>query len=333
MIVAKYYHNNDIRLEEQPIPPIGPGEILVRVRASGICGTDVMEWYRLPKAPRILGHEIAGDIVESKSAKYRVGERVFISHHVPCNDCKFCRDDNQTACDTLHQGNYDPGGYSEYVRVPKINVDYGVYVLPDQVSYLEGTMIEPVACGVRGLGLIAIRAHHTVLILGCGISGILNIQLAKLTGARVVATDINEYRLQKAKEFGADEVIHAAQDLNLKAERVIVCTGAYAAVEQAFRCVDKKGIILFFAIPNRDIAIPIPDFWRNELTVTSSYGAAPVDLAAALALIADHKINVKDTITQTLPLTQIQEGFKIVAKAQESLKVVLEPNRAALTKG
>ena len=325
MLVAKYYNNNDIRLEELPTPKIGPGEILVKVLASGICGTDVMEWYRIKKAPRILGHEIAGEIVESKSDKYRIGERVFVSHHVPCNDCKYCREDNQTACDTLHQGNYDPGGYSEFVRVPKINVDYGVYVLPDQVSYAEGTMIEPLACGVRGLGLIDIRAHQTVLILGCGVSGILNIQLAKLTGARVVATDMNEYRLQKAQEFGADEVMHAAQDLNIRADRVIICTGAYAAVEQAFRCVDKKGIILLFAIPNRDIAIPIPDFWRNELTVTSSYGAAPVDLEAALALIAHKTINIKDTITQTLPLTQIQAAFKIVAEAKESLKVVLEP--------
>jgi L-iditol 2-dehydrogenase len=325
MIVAKYYNNNDIRLEELPIPQIGPGEILVKVKASGICGTDVMEWYRIKKAPRILGHEIAGEIVESQSDKYHTGERVFVSHHVPCHDCKYCREENQTACDTLHAGNYDPGGYSEYVRVPKINVDYGVYVLPDQVSYLEGTMIEPLACGVRGLGLIDIRAHHTVLILGCGISGILNIQLAKLTGARVIATDINEYRLQKAKEFGADEARHGAQDLNLKAERVIVCTGAYAAVEQAFKCIDKKGIILLFAIPNQDIAIPIPDFWRNELTVTSSYGAAPADLEEALQLIADKKINVQDTITHTLPLQQIQAGFKIVAEARESLKVVLEP--------
>jgi L-iditol 2-dehydrogenase len=325
MIVAKYYNNNDIRLEELPIPKIGPGEILVKVQASGICGTDVMEWYRIKKAPRILGHEIAGEIVESQSDKYHKGQRVFVSHHVPCFECKYCQAENQTACDTLHAGNYDPGGYSEYVRVPKINVDYGVYVLPDQVSYLEGTMIEPLACGVRGLGLIDIRAHHTVLILGCGISGILNIQLAKLTGARVIATDINEYRLKKAKEFGADEVRHAAQDLNLKAERVIICTGAYAAVEQAFKCIDKKGIILLFAIPNKDIAIPIPDFWRNELTVTSSYGAAPVDLEEALQLIADKKINVQDTITHTLPLHQIQAGFKIVAEAQESLKVVLEP--------
>ncbi len=326
MLVAKYYRNNDIRLEELPIPAIGPGEILVKVRASGICGTDVMEWYRIKKAPRILGHEIAGDIVESNSDQYRPGQRVFVSHHVPCNDCKYCREDNQTACDTLHAGNYEPGGYSQFVRVPRINVDYGVYVLPESVSYIEGTMIEPLACGVRGLGLIDIRAHHTVLILGCGISGILNIQLAKMTGARVIATDINEYRLQKAKEFGADEVHHAARDLNLKAERVIVCTGAYAAVEQAFQCIDKKGVILLFAIPNRDIAIPIPDFWRNELTVTSSYGAAPVDLEEALNLITNKKINVKDTITQVLPLEKIQEGFRIVADAKESLKVVLEVN-------
>ncbi|MFZ5451920.1 MAG: alcohol dehydrogenase catalytic domain-containing protein [Thermodesulfobacteriota bacterium] len=325
MLVAKYYNNNDIRLEDIPIPKIGPGEILVKVRASGICGTDVMEWYRLPKAPRILGHEIAGEIVESQTDRYHVGQRVFVSHHVPCHECKFCRDGHQTACDTLHAGNYDPGGYSEYVRVPKINVDYGVYLLPEQVSYLEGTMIEPLACGVRGLRLIKIRPHHTVLILGCGISGILNIQLAKLTGAKVIATDINEYRLQKAREFGADEVFHGAQDLNLKAERVIVCTGAYAAVEQAFRCVDKAGIILLFAIPNRDIAIPIPDFWRNELTVTTSYGAAPADLEEALDLIAKKTINIQDTITQTLPLSQIQAAFKIVAEARESLKVVLEP--------
>jgi L-iditol 2-dehydrogenase len=325
MLVAKYYNNNDIRLEHLPIPKIGPGEILVKVRASGICGTDVMEWYRIQKAPRILGHEIAGEIVESQSDKYHPGARVFVSHHVPCNECKYCQDDNQTACDTLHQGNYDPGGYSEYVRVPKINVDCGVLVLPPQVSYAEGTMIEPLACGVRGLGLIDIRPHHTVLILGCGVSGILNIQLAKLRGARVVATDINGYRLNKAKEFGADAAIHANQDLNLKADRVIICTGAYAAVQQAFQCVDKKGIILLFAIPNRDIAIPIPDFWRNELTVTSSYGAAPVDLEVALALIAQKKINVKDTITHILPLEQIQTAFKIVIEARESLKVVLEP--------
>jgi L-iditol 2-dehydrogenase len=325
MKVARYYNNHDIRIEELPVPQIGPGEILVKVCASGICGTDVMEWYRIKKGPRILGHEIAGEIVETNSPKYKKGERVFVSHHVPCNTCKYCQAGNHTACDTLHQGNYDPGGYSEFIRVPKINVDFGVYVLPKNVSYLEGTMIEPLACAVRAIRLMEIKKGEAVLILGSGVSGLLNIQLAKLAGAQVVATDINPYRLMKAREFGADVVMPADQELKVKADKIFLCTGAFSAVEQAFRCADKKGMVLLFAIPNRDIPLPIPDFWRNELTVTSSYGAAPVDLEEALRLIETKKVNVKDTITHTLPLTQIQEGFRIVVEAQESLKVVLEP--------
>ncbi len=325
MQVARYYNNQDIRLETMPVPKIGAGEVLVKVRSSGICGTDVMEWYRVKKGPRILGHEIAGDIVESQSDRYKAGQRVFVSHHVPCYACKYCLEGNHTACATLHQGNYDPGGYSEFIRVPKINVDHGVYVLPEQVTYDEGTMIEPLACAVRGLRLLNIRPGHTVLILGGGISGILNIQVAKLAGARVVVTDINEYRLQKAREFGADEVIDARQGFDLKAERVIICTGAYQAVEQAFRCLDRKGIVLLFAIPARDIAVPIPDFWRNEGTLMSSYGAAPADLEEALALIKDRRVDVAGTITHKLPLEKIQDAFRIVVEAKGSLKVVLEP--------
>ena len=327
MRVAKYYNNSDIRLEEIPVPIIGPGEVLVKVAASGICGTDVMEWYRIKKAPRILGHEIAGEIVESQSGKYEVGQRVFVSHHVPCNDCKYCLAGNHTACSTLHDGNYDPGGYSEYVRVPAINVEYGVYVLPDSVSYDEGTMIEPLACALRGQCVVDVRAGQTVLILGSGVSGLLNIQVAKAKGATVIATDVDDYRLAKAREFGADRVLRA-KDLDgagVTAEHVIVCTGASQAVGQAFASVDKKGVILLFAIPQEDIKLPTVDVWRNEITVTSSYGAGPVDLAEALALIAQKKIDVAKTITHKLPLAKIQEGFRLVVGAKDSLKVVLEP--------
>ena len=322
MKVAVYYNNKDIRIEERPIPKIQEGEILVKVKASGICGTDVMEWYRIKKAPRVLGHEIAGDVVESKSSKFKVGDKVFVSHHVPCNKCKYCLEGNHTACETLHEGNYDPGGFSEFIRVPKINVENGTYLLP--FSYEEGTMIEPLACVVRGQRVINVKKGHTVLILGSGVSGLLNIAVAKLKGANVIATDIDEYRLKKAKEFGADEVINAKNDFNIKADRIIVCTGAMQAVEQAFKCIDKKGIILFFAIPNKNIEIPTVDVWRNELTITSSYGAAPVDLEEALDLIKNKKINVKDMITHKLPLEKIQEGFRIVSEARESLKVIIE---------
>lgn len=331
MKVATYYSNNDIRIEEVPKPTIKEGEILVKVMASGICGTDVMEWYRIKKAPRVLGHEIAGVIMESKSAKFKVGQRVFVSHHVPCNKCKYCLEGNHTACETLHKGNYYPGGFSEFIRVPKINVELGTYLLPENVSYEEGTMIEPLACVVRGQKVISIKKGQAVLILGSGVSGLLNIQLAKLKGANVIATDISNYRLQKAKEYGADKVINVKNAENAKintvADRIIVCTGAMQAVEQAFECIDRKGIILFFAIPSKNIEIPTVDFWRNELTIMSSYGAAPADLEESLRLIKNGKIDVKSMITHKLPLEDIQRGFKIVSDAKESLKVVIEPSR------
>ncbi len=327
MKVAVYHNNNDIRIEEREKPTISEGEILVKVKSSGICGTDVMEWYRIKKAPRILGHEIAGEIVESKFPRFKVGDRVFVSHHVPCNECKYCKEGNHTACETLHKGNYDPGGFSEFIRVPKLNVLNGTYLLPETVSYEEGTMIEPFACCIRGQRVINVKAGHTVLVLGSGLSGLLNIKLAKLIGAKVIATDIDDYRLKKAKEYGADEVIDVRnQEPDVKADRIIICTGASQAVSQAFNCIDKKGGILFFAIPPENVSLPIVDFWRNELTVTSSYGAAPVDLEKSLSLIRQGKIDVKEMVTHKLPLDEIQKGFKIVSDAKESLKVVVEPN-------
>ena len=328
MKVAVYYNNNDIRIEEREKPEIKEGEILVKVKASGICGTDVMEWYRTKKAPRVLGHEMAGEIVEVGEGvgKYKIGDRVFVSHHVPCNECKYCLDGNHTACETLHKGNYDPGGFSEFVRVPKINVEKGTYKLPETVSYEEATMIEPLACVVRGHRVIGVKGGQTVLVLGSGLSGLLNIKLAKLKGAKVIATDINPYRLQKAKEYGADEVVDVSKNpIDVKADRIIICTGAKQAVEQAFKCIDRKGIILFFAIPSTNVELPIVDFWRNELTVTSSYGAAPNDLEEALALIRIGKMDVKGMITHKVSLEDIQKGFKIVSEANESLKVVVEP--------
>ena len=325
MKVAVYYNNRDVRIENIPQPKIGEGEILVKIRASGICGTDVMEWYRIKKAPRILGHEMTGDIVLSNSPKYKVGQRVFVSHHVPCFQCKYCRNGNHTACETLHTGNYDPGGYSEFVRVPKINVAHGIYVLPDGLSYEEGTMIEPLACVVRGQRIINVKKDDTVLILGCGVSGLMNIQIAKLKNAKVIATDRDAHRLSKAKEYGADEVYEPAALPLIKADKVILCTGATAAVKQAFQSLDRKGTLLLFAIPETDIQLPTVDLWRNEMTVTSSYGAAPEDLEESIRLIEAGKVDMKSLITHKFPLTEVQEGFRLVAEAKQSLKVVLIP--------
>ena len=130
MQVAVYYNNKDVRIEDRPKPVIGNREILIKVKACGICGTDTMEWYRIKRAPLILGHEATGEIVEvgNEVTNFKIGDRVFVSHHVPCNTCSYCLRGYHTACETLHKTNYDPGGFSEYIRVPELNVRFGVYL-------------------------------------------------------------------------------------------------------------------------------------------------------------------------------------------------------------
>lgn len=341
MRVAMYYNNKDVRLEEIPTPRIGPGELLLKVIASGVCGSDVLEWYRIKKAPLVLGHEIAGEIVEvgGNVEGFKVGDRVFVSHHVPCNKCHYCLGGHHTACETLHATNFDPGGFSEYIRVPRMNVERGTYLLPDGLSFEDATFIEPLACVIRGQRLARIEPQHTLLVLGSGVAGLLHIQLAKAHGgSRVVATDISEYRLEAARKFGADVVINARDYVPsaLKkvnegrlADRVTVCTGAYSAVAQAFESVDRGGTILFFAVPPPDenVSVPLADFWRNEITLMTSYGAGPDDLAESLKLLSSNKINVHEMITHRLGLAKVSLGFQLVANAAESLKVIIEPEK------
>lgn len=343
MKVAVYYSNDDVRIEERSIPLISDGEILVRMMASGICGTDVMQWYRQKKAPSVLGHEMAGEIVDvgRSVAMFKKGDRIFVSHHVPCYRCRYCLEGNHTACESLHTGNYAPGGFSEFIRVPEQNVRYGTFLLSENMTYDEATMIEPLGCVVRGQRVVGLRRGETVLIIGSGASGLLHIQLARLKGAKVIATDINEYKLNKALEFGADHVINAHKysvdelrkinDGRL-VDAVVVCAGVEGAVSDALSSVDRRGRILFFAVPNMDIVIPPLRLWRDEITVTSSYGAAPEDLKEALGLIEGERVNVRKMITDKIPLSDIQQGFKLVTEAKESLKVVVIPDVLTSTK-
>lgn len=338
MKVAVYYSNSDIRIEECPLPRIGEGEMLVKMRACGICGTDVMEWYRIKKAPRVLGHEMAGEVVEVGAGveRFREGDRVFVSHHVPCYRCHYCEDGNYTACESLHTGNYEPGGFSEYIRVPRENVDFGTFLLPAGISCEDAVMVEPLACVFLAQKNLGLKKGQTVLIIGSGISGLLHIRMAKLLGATVIATDINKYRLNMALEFGADHALHASdysvgrlKDLNQGrlAEQVIVCAGAKQAVEAGLSSVERRGRILFFAVPNDDIPLPSVRFWRDEITVAFSYGAAPDDLKKALDLIDSGSVDVRKMITHKIRLSDIQQGFNLVSEGAESLKVAVVPDR------
>ena len=342
MRVAMYYNNRDIRIKEMPQPKVGQGELLIRIEASGICGSDVMEWYRLDKVPLVLGHEIAGRVEEVGEGFeiYKKGDRVSCSHHVPCGKCAYCLSGHETVCDTLRKTNFDPGGFCEFTRVPAINVKQGVYSLSDEVSFEEATFIEPLACVLRGQRLAGMKAGQTILVVGSGIAGLLHIQLAKAMGAgRIVATDVADYRLKQAKKFGADKVFLAKdyRPENLLginearlADLVIICTGAVEAINQALESVERAGTVLFFAPTDKDVTIPLSInriFWRNERKLISSYAGSPQDHREALELIRSKKIAVADMITHRLSLAETGLGFKLVSEAKESIKVIIYPQK------
>ncbi len=342
MRVAMYYNNHDVRLEEMAVPEIGPGELLLRVEAGGLCGSDVMEWYRIQRAPTVLGHEVSGQVVQTGSGveRYREGDRLVVTHHVPCNACRFCLTGHHTVCDTLRETNFEPGGFSEYLRVPEINVDRGVFSIPDQVSFEDASFTEPLACVYRGQRRANIQPGQSVLVLGSGLAGLLHINLARALGAgRIVAIDMVDYRLEAARRLGADVAFSASEDVPARlrevnegrlADLVIVCTGAPPALDQALQSVERGGTVLFFAPtePGVSVSVPVNDvFFRNDATLTTTYAGAPADLGTAMELIASGRVQVGQMISHRLGLGDASLGFKLTADAKESLKVIIEPQR------
>lgn len=346
MRVGMYYSNSRVDVEEYPIPEIGARDILIKVMACGICGSDIMEWYRIQKAPLVLGHELAGKVVEvgCEITKFKKGDRVFATHHVPCNECHYCMTGHETACQVFqNENNFDPGGFSEYLMVKGRSIDTGIFILPEAMSYDEGTFIEPVGTAVRGLRAIAITPGDSLLILGCGIIGLLMIQLARALGAgRVIATDMLENRLAAAQKFGAAHVVHAGKDVpsfvkkvngGRLADKVIICAGSLAACRQALDSVDRGGTVLFFAVPKpgEEIAVDFNTYWRNDITFKTCYGAAPKDNFQAMELIRAGNIDVSQMITHRFGLEDIEKGFKEASSGRDCLKVVITPNTSTLS--
>jgi L-iditol 2-dehydrogenase len=301
-----------------------------------------MEWYRIDRAPLVLGHEVAGMVVAVGAGvtRYKAGDRVALAHHVPCNTCHYCLSGNHTVCDTLRRTNFDPGGFAEYIRVPGINVDRGVFLLPDEMSYEDATFIEPLACILRGQRRAHLSPGNTVLVIGSGIAGLLHIQLARTMGAgRIMATDVNNYRLEAAKRLGADVAVHAGEDMPARlrqfnqgrlADVVIACTGATSAIDQALKSVERGGTVLFFAPTGPGVTIPLSLnelFWRNDITLTTSYAGSPVDYQTALELIRAGAVKVQPMITHRLGLAETGVGFRLVVEAKDSIKVIIEPQR------
>ena len=342
MRVAVYYNNRDIRIEERPRPKPGPGEVLMRIEASGICGSDVMEWYRIKKAPVVLGHEVAGVIEEMgagvEARGFKPGDRIVTTHHVPCGVCRYCRSDRHSVCETLRTTHFDPGGFAEFVRLPDINVRLGTFHLPADMTFEQASFTEPLACAVRAQRMAGVQAGDTVAVLGAGMSGALHIQLARANGAeRIIATDVHPFRLSKARDLGADSVIDAREtdvpaaireaNDGRPADRVIVCAAAMPVVEQAFRSVDRGGAIMFFALmePGSECRFPMWDLARDGVSILHSYAGPPDDMKTALELIGSRKVDVEAMITHRVGLEETAAGFGMVVDAGDSLKVIVRP--------
>jgi L-iditol 2-dehydrogenase len=338
MKAAVWYSNRDIRIEEQPLRRPNSREMLVKVIACGICGSDVVEWYRLPRAPLVQGHELGAEVVETGSdvTGFHAGDRVFIAPKVACLECKYCRGGHYPQCIGIKERL--PGAFAEYVLVPETLVNRGTWALPDSISYDQATFIEPLACVVRAQRIAGLQAGQNVLVLGCGMSGLLQVQLAKRKGCRVAVTDVDARKLERAAAFGVDCTIPATGNVPQEVERffgskadvVILCTGAVGAIEQAWTSVDKGGAVVFFAVPGPDktVTIPVNTFWTSEIRVLTSYYCGPPDIEESLRLLAEGAIEVESLVTHHLPLAEIGRGFRLVLEGREAIKVIIEPHPA-----
>lgn len=337
--VAVYHSNRDVRVGTRPTPVIGPGELLLEVHASGICGSDLMEWYRRPKAPTVLGHEVAGAVVAVGEGAdgFTPGDRIVATHHVPCGECRYCRRGHETACDMLRHTAFDPGGFAAYIRLPAENVRRGALQLPAHVPDDVGSMVEPLGCVLRAQRKARVSRGESVLVIGTGVSGSLHLLAAKSKGASpVFATDVQPERRRFAERLGADHVFDAADDvarlihaeLGRGVDHVMVCTGAPAAVATALASVDHGGTVSFFAPMGPGECYPLPFdtvFWQRGVTLTSSYGAAPQDLRDALGLVASGELDVARLITHRLPLSEIQTGFEMMIAGGNCMKIIIDP--------
>ena len=342
MKVGVYYRNSDVRVEERPEPKAGDSDIVVKVMACGLCGSDLLEWYRIKRAPLVLGHEPAGIVVETGKlvSTVKPGDRVFVTHHVPCTACYHCRTGHETACTTFQSvNNFDPGGFSQLLRVTGKSVETGTFVLPDSMSFEQATFIEPLGTAVRALRTVALKSGQSVLVCGSGVAGLLIIKLAHALGAGVIiATDVSPYRLEKARHYGATHTIQANEDVpafikkindNRLADVVILCAGALPAARTALMSAERGGTILFFAVPKpgETVDVDFNPFWRDDITIKTCYGAALIDNMQALDLIQSGTITVTDMVTHRFGIDRIGEAFMTGARPDGCMKVIIEPNQ------
>jgi len=336
----------DLRIKDIPVPSPGPLELVIKVKACAVCGTDVKVYHsghRHIRFPRVTGHEVSGEIVEvgKEITAYRKGQRVAVAPAVPCGECYYCRRGIQGMCDNLTAiGYHYDGGFAEYMLVPEPAVRNGcVNELPPNLSFEEAAIAEPLACVINGQELSRVKLGDTVVVIGAGPIGYFHLDLAKSRGvAKTILAEVSRERLDAAKaQNKADVYINpASEDLTKRvmdetegrgAEVVIVACSSGKAQEQALQLVAKRGNINFFGGLPKDK--PYINFDSNlvhyrEFYVVGTHGSSPRHNQLALKLIAQGKIEAKKYITKELPLDRVLEGILTVEKAQ-GLKTVIKP--------
>jgi L-iditol 2-dehydrogenase len=323
MRAAVLYDLDDIRIEERPIPALHDGDILVKTGASGICSGDVMPWYIRRKAPVVFGHEPAGTIVDvSGSSPFRTGQRVFVHHHAPCFACRACLRGDHVQCATWRASKIEPGAMAEYFRVPAVN-QADTLVLPDELDFVAGSLVEPLACVVKSLRRAQPKAGDVVYVIGLGVMGLMHVALARSRGFAVVASDFLPERRALAEALGAAALDAATNVLGALREAtdgrgadVVICgPGSSAALQHAIDAAAPGGTVLMFTPlePGTPFTFDQSEAYFRDLSLVASYSCGPDDTRDALAAL------VRGDLTPAM-LGVERRAFTDVARAYDDLR-------------
>lgn len=338
MRAAKAYDYLDVRVEHVPIPKIGTGEILVRARACGICSGDVTPWYIRKKAPIVLGHEPVGEVVAVGAGveHLTVGTRVFVHHHVPCLACPACDRGEFVQCPTWRATSLDPGGMAEFFRVPAANVRADTLPLPESLSDLDGTLIEPLACVVKSLRRAGLVYGAQLLVIGLGVMGQLHVLLARHWGAKlVIGADLRSVRCRRAEELGAHYTVDCSEQDLVSAvmeytggrgcDIVIAGPATTEAIDLAFRCVARGGTVIQFmgTAPHERYELDTHDLYFREIRFVPSYSAGPLETREALQLIEQGVVRAEHVVTHVFPFPNVAEAYYVAARDASAIKVVV----------
>jgi L-iditol 2-dehydrogenase len=320
-----------VSVVDVPVPVIGPGEALLRTRVVGICGSDLLDWYVRKKADTILGHEIAGEIVEVGAGVdgFAPGDRVVPHHHAPCGACEECRSGRPVHCREWRTSRLDPGGMAEFVRIPAGNLSRDTRKTPAALTDEDATFVEPLATVVKAFRRGGYAPARSFLAVGLGTTGQLAIRLARSLGAaRIAGADRVASRLDLAKRSGATETIDVSRGSPSAAGRfdfVFVGPGKADVIEAALRAVAPGGTLLAFtmAAPEERLSLSPHDLYFDEVEIVPSYSAGPADMSEALDLLASRRVAVGDLVTHRFPVERAREAFARAAQPEGSLKVLL----------